>query len=371
MINMITSRSELYQRIWEDYIYLSSDNKQDSFFYKYLKDKKEAAAERISESADSLAEYCTKKKRDKYTLLRSAYRAYQKSVISVEEYIALLTELAGAKWKKYEPLSPQSIDEVEQAFEKTFLLGCINDFFYNMGYRVRDNKEKNIKIDPQMGYEKTGERYLKEKDGYIDDLELWSKYYLHILHGESQPPKFISDLTDEYIQKCKQVFDVLNQEGRSNSFLPLYFDVTSGAGVIVIGNEWLSEEEKTDKACRICIMYFSDPIDVISGFDELDIRMTTELYDNFDEAFRNFRDGIAQFNYTINYTSLNYVHNNDNPPGGVDSIFSCFFIEASEEATAYGRIIQKGSQAEKNDFVIWQKEKDKANERMEHLDITK
>ena len=368
MISMITNRGDLYQRIWEDYSPLPSDKKQDSFFYKYLKNKKDLAAQRIAKSADSLAEYCTRKKRDKYIMLRSAYLAYSNSVISEAEYIRLFNSLFSEKQRrKYVPLTPENIDKAEQIYEREFLLGCINDFFYNLGYRVRKNEAKSIEIG-EIGYVKTDERYLKEKDGYIDDLDLWSNYYVNFMTGESQLPQFISGLNDEYIDKCKQVFDVLNREERTKSFLPLYFDVTSGAGVMVIGNEMLPIKKRTEKACRICIMYFSELYEGISDFNDIDLTMTTvpELYDDVGTAFQQFRQEIAQFVYTENYRDQN-----DKPPLGLDSIFNCFFIEKLKKPTASDKIIKIRSQEEKTRFSKWQKEQEEKNKIKERMDRTK
>lgn len=343
MISMITNRGELYQRIWEDYCSFKSDKKQDSYFYGYMKRKKDAYASRVSESAESLAAYRARSKRDKYILLRSAYLAYKNSVISEEDYIGCFNSLFGENQRrKYVPLSAENIDIAEQTYEREFLLGCINDFFYNLGYRVRKNKEKNIEID-EIGYVKTSERYLKEKDGYIDDLELWADYFASTFQSESQTPEFVSGLTEEYIGKCSDLFDVLNRENRDNCFLPLYFDVTSGAGVIVIGNELLSENKRNDKACRICIIYFDEIYDGITEFNNITLNMIAEpeLYDNVAAAFERFRKGVVRFDYTDNYGIQN-----DKMPNGIDGIFNCLFYDETKGSTAYSRIIEAGSQQE-------------------------
>lgn len=360
MLSMIINRADLYQRIWQDYHNLPSDRKQGSFFYRYLKDKKDAQARRVAESAAALAEYSARKKRDKYILLRSAYLAYKSSLLSEEEYIARFNELTGARErKKYEPFTADRIDETEQAFERAFLLGCINDFFYNLGYRVRKNEEQNIEIG-EIGYAKTDERYLKEKDGYIDDLDLWASYCTMHLQHEPQPPGFVSELTDEYIGKCSRLFSALNREERSDIFVPLYFDASGGAGVTVIGNDMLPEKEKSDKACRICIMYFSylDPSDGISEYGEFAITMMTELYDDVADAFDRFRKGVFKLEYTENYGDQN-----GEPPSGIDSIFNRFFSEEPKEAPAFSRVIEEIGHEESLAFGEWQHERDKHLER--------
>lgn len=370
MISMITNRGELYQRLWEDYCSFSSDKKQNSYFYIYMKEKKDAYAKHVSESAASLSEYCARKKRDKYIMLRSAYLAYKKKnpVISEADYIRIFNSLFGEKQRrKYVPLTPENIEIAEQIYEREFLLGCINDFFYNLGYRLRKNKENSIEID-KIGYVKKGERYLKEQDGYIDDLELWSDYLTKILQGEPQPPKFVSELTEEYIGKCSDLFDALNRKNRNNCFLPLYFDVTSGAGVIIIGNELLSKIKRNDKACRICIIYFDDIDDGITDFNNITLNMMAEpeLFDNVALAFERFREGVVRFDYTDNYGSQN-----DIMPDGIDSIFKCLFFDETKGAIdydRYDRMVEAGFQEESDRFSERQQEK---NERLERVGIEK
>ncbi len=355
MISMITNRSDLYHRLWIDYSERSSDSKQDSFFYQYLKAKKDAQAERVAESVSTLADYAARKKGDNYIQLRSAYIAYKNNILSEKEYIERFTKLTGAKdSKKYEPFTDDLIDEAEQTFENKFLLGCVKNFFYNLGYRVRENKDKNIVID-DIGYAKISERYIKEKDGYIDDLELWAHYYIHSLKGEAQPPKFVSELTNDYIDKCRHLFSVLNQKKYSKAFVPLYFDSASGAGVIIIGEDMLSTKQKSDKTCRICIASFCMLTDGISDSNALDITMATEMYDDVDKAFEEFKDGIAKYKYTENYQS-----ENDLLPIGVDSIFNNFFYETEEMQTpAYNRIIETENNLERAVLLEFAQKRDK------------
>ena len=356
MISMITCRSDLYQRLWEEYFPLDSEKKHESFFYRYLKRKKDDQATRIAASADSLAEYCERKKRDKYILLRSTYLAYKNGIITATEYIQRFAELAGAKGrKKYDPFTPDMIEQAEQAFENEFIVGCISDFFYNMGFRLRSPKSEANEI----GYTKLSERYLKEKDGYIDDLDLWASYYIFSLKDEAQPPSFVSELTEEYIGKCRHLFSVLNREDYDNAFVPLYFDHGSGAGVIIAGNSILPEEKQSNSSCRICIAYFSMAGSEINEYGELDITMMTELYDDVDQAFERFRKGIAAQEYCENYSDQN-----DEIPDGIDNVFRSYFLEKAIREPSYNTIIQEYNRKEKISFQKSMEEKEKRNERL-------
>lgn len=351
MISMITNRSDLYERLWNDYSQLPSDQKHDSFLYQYLKAKKDAQAERVAESAETLDEYSARKKRDKYVLLRSAYLAYKNGLVTEEEYISRFKELAGAKGsQKYEPFTPDLMSKAQHTYENEFIIGCISDFFYNMGYRTRKSKEDTDDI----GFTKIAERYIKEKDGYIDDLDLWARYYIFSLKNETDPPAFTTALTDEYISKCNDLITVLDREERSNVFVPLYYDAVSGAGVIVIGNDLLPKNKQTDRSCRICIMYFSELLDEMSEHSELSITMISELYDDVGEAFEEFKKGIVDHIFTENYGSQNYEL-----PDGVDSIFANYFWERIQEAPSVSRKIAAFNREERNKFNEWLPERNK------------
>lgn len=327
MIKMITSRSDLYRRLWEEYFPLPNNQKHKCFFYRYLKNKKDLQADRIAESTDSLEKYySSRNKRDKYLLLRSAYLAYTNKLLAEEEYIERFTQLVGTKEsKKYEPFTSDLINEAELYYEKKFLLGCIKDFFYNLGYRVRDNAKKNIVID-ELGYAKTEERYLKEQDGYIDDLDLWAHYYNSFATNQNDlPAQSVSDINEEYIKQCSELFSLLKRENSDKVFVPLYFDPRSGAGVIIIGSNKLPQKKKNGKSCRIGIIYLSEILgDQMSDFGELEISIKIDdcdFYDNVSEAFAKFRIGISYQTYYANYRD-----HNEEPPEGINSIFRNYFL---------------------------------------------
>ena len=152
------------------------------------------------------------------------------------------------------------------------------------------------------------------------------------------------------------------------SFLPLYFDAVSGAGVIVIGNEWLPENKRNEKACRICIIYFSGIYDGIDDFNDISLEMIAEpvLFDNVSDAFERFKKGVVRFDYTDNYGSRN-----GNMPDGIDSTFNCLFFDETKGAIdydRYDRMVEAGFQEESDRFSERQQEK---NERLERVGIEK
>ena len=139
-------------------------------------------AEVIGRRKADLFEYAEQKKRDKYTLLRSAYLAIERyRVISKQKYADILKDLIGTKDKttgevkipaKYEALDDdEAFKKAEEMFERRFLMGCVRDFFYNLGYRTNKNDKHGQSV-------KLPNKHLKE-DGYNDEFEMLYEYSLY------------------------------------------------------------------------------------------------------------------------------------------------------------------------------------------------
>lgn len=136
------------------YSYIKRENVclTNSFVYRYLKKKKDSRAEVIGRIKNDLYDYALQKKKDKYILLKSAYLALVRhNNITEQEYSNIFKSLIGTKDKvtgeikapaKYENLcGKEAIEKAEKMFERRFLMGCISDFFYNLGYRTNKNTE--------------------------------------------------------------------------------------------------------------------------------------------------------------------------------------------------------------------------------------
>ena len=86
---IVTSREELNDKLWTDYL----NHKEQSFIYGYTRKKKDSWAEIIARTGESVEEYAKAAKRDKYTLLRSAYLAYCNGVIQEEDYLRIFRDV--------------------------------------------------------------------------------------------------------------------------------------------------------------------------------------------------------------------------------------------------------------------------------------
>lgn len=154
---IVTCREDLNDMLWEDYLNHREENQ--SFIYHYTRKKKDSWAEIIARSRESLEAYEKTARRDKYTLLRSAYLAYCGGVISEEEYLKIFRDAVRVSVKptreqrqekektgKVFPMKAagkyagihgrEAIDAAQKQWEKALLKGTISDFFRNLGYKV-------------------------------------------------------------------------------------------------------------------------------------------------------------------------------------------------------------------------------------------
>ncbi len=342
MISMITTCDELYQRIWNDYY--DSKEIKDSFIYTYFKNNKDNQAKQIAESSDSLKQLYANEKKDHYLCLCSTFLAYKNGILSKEEYLDCFRTISNTinnpkLPEKYEPFaSDDIIEQAEEDLETKLLIRLINNFFYKLGFRKKKKTGKDTTVPDVDEIEdiRVEASYIKKKYGNIDNLDLWTNYYIYCLDNDPSKggPQLTeyhsSGLTDDYIQKCESLFSVLNKENRSNVFMPLYFDLHSGIAVTILGNDWFPDYS-SNNSCRTGVMYFSSEIQN-EDIDELSIGMNIDFYDNVKEAFKGFKTTVIK---TDHHTFDNYKWCNGDIPDNVDSIFHNYFY-AKEEAKEKG-----------------------------------
>ncbi|MBQ8780699.1 MAG: hypothetical protein IJZ72_03375 [Oscillospiraceae bacterium] len=345
---MIRNKEDFYQALWEDYISFEEKDRDKSFIYGYLKKKKDYRAEVIGQDREALYQYSKQKKRDKYTMLKGAYIAFtENGIITEQEYTEIFKELIGKPDKasgklavpaKYENLSGRNdIDNAEKMFERRFLMGCVSDFFYNLGYRTNKNAEHGQSV-------KVANKHIKE-DGYNDEFDMlyhFSRYKDEDIQ-ESVNAGF-GTLDEEYIEKCERLYKVMIKDRRKDGFVPLYIDSRTGAGIYIIGCNRFHEESygysyrKKDDVCFVCVINFLmlDFIDPECGVDKIPLEMNVEkLFRSVKKAFDYFIGFISE-----NESYKNYPYENDDElPQKIDEEFNLFFISktanAEREKTAW------------------------------------
>lgn len=326
---MVKDKSDFYHKLWRDYYDLHGDDKENSFIYSYFKNKKNIRAEVIGRSKDAVINYSQQKKHDKYTLLKSAYLAVTRyKVMDVQEYTDILKSIMGAKLPaKYKTINGQEeLDKAEQMFERRFLMGCVGDFFYNLGYRTNKNAGHGQSI-------RQPSKKLKE-DGYNDEFEML--YEFRQYGGDADQfslPVATASIDDGYIEKCIELYDIMVKEGRTNAFVPLYVDSDTSAGVYIVGVDRFgkgtfgSVDKKQTDVCFVCIIYFYE-VEAISRLgnlpeDDISISMwVKERHRSVKKAFASFEKMVTEQDFYENYP----FENDDILPDGIDDCFNLYFI---------------------------------------------
>lgn len=342
---MIKDKDDFYEALWNNYFSLPEKERENSFIYCYLKKKKDSRAEVIGRSRNELYDYAAQKKKDKYILLKSAYLALVRyNTITEQEYSHIIKSLIGTKDKatgkikapaKYENFcGHEAVEQAEKMFERRFLMGCVSDFFYNLGYQTNRNSEHGQSV-------KLSNKHLKD-DGYNDEFEMLYDFNLFSgKSGQSEATGGTAQLTGEFIEKCTRFYDSLLRENCSDAFVPLYIDPNTGAGVYIIGSNRFSEDKKASSdACYVCVIFFA-MVDAVSKGDDCsdyDISMSMTVKKRFrsvGKAFDFFNARVLEKDVYENYPD----ENNERLPEGVDECFNLYFISKEENEDLYRRNI--------------------------------
>ena len=219
-------------------------------------------------------------------------------------------------------------------FERRFLMGCVGDFFYNLGYRTNKNDEHGQSV-------KLPSKHLKE-DGYNDEFEMLYEYSLY--SGKSEGSETVTDsaqINGEYTEKCTRLYDSLLREKCTDAFVPLYIEPNTGAGVYIIGKNRFSEEEKaSEDACFVCVIFFA-MVDAVSRLDacsDYDISLSMTVKKRFrsvGKAFDYLSARITGKDVYENYPD----ENNGELPEDIDECFNLYFLSKEENEDMYRRNI--------------------------------
>lgn len=335
---LFTSREKFYSALWEDYrSYIKTAKVKDQdtdrslesdisdcFYYRFIKRKKDIAAEEISFSRELLKEYAEKPKRDKYILLRGAYLAFKAGNITVDEYKDIFTGIIGSSKKnsrKYLQLLERNIGDANSQLEYFLLRGCVSDFFDNEGFKA-SGESFNFTS-----------RHRKEKQGYNDIIEMLY-FYMREKNISEETAKSTAEISDDYIEKCSALYSAAIKEKQTEAFIPLYFDSDSGAGIFIVGKKLFEDEEVISEDyenipydCIVCIIYFLD-------FDFSEFAKKEPIFDNVisllmnviphktvSDAFNSLSAEAASHKYFENYADRNCHKGRYFCPEGTDKIF--------------------------------------------------
>lgn len=282
---------------------------RQSFLYIYFKGKKNIDARRISRDKDLLFEYRAPKK-DKYTLLRGAYMAFEEGIISDKDYREIFLEVNACSksgQKKREKLFDANPGEAREQLEDRLLRDCAERFIDNA---LRRQNNSNIDVIEMLS------KYSTAFDAKGNDVS-------EFLAGAAR-----ADLSGEYIQKCAELYEIiLSGNEMADVIVPLYIDKDSGAGVYIIGKKILGGD-----SAKVCILSFDDiGMDFTdAAADEtsiINVLMRCMKYNSVEEAFEKFAIDVSNGVYFDGY-----YYYNVGLPNGADNCFKLRFFDCEEEA---------------------------------------
>lgn len=321
---MIMSKSDFYDALWNDFTSRPENERTNSFIYCYTRENKNIRAEVIGRAKESVIDYSRRSKKDKYILLRSAYIAVGRELMTEQDYAEILKLLLGKKLPaKYKCISGKEIvEKAEERFERQFLMGSINDYFYNLGYRSGHNDEFGQ-------ITKVHNRQVKE-NGYNDEFLMLHEFNKFTdRNGQNEQagnPVHSGEITDEYIGKCTELYYSLLRDKQTNVFVPLHIDSSTGAGIYIIGSERFPMD-KDKELCHICIVCF-DWVDVFQSESEKvadEIELHTSVIKSYDSVPRAFKD-FTKLQSNQEFFSRYPLENDDMCPDGIDDRFIPYFI---------------------------------------------
>ncbi|MBR5088831.1 MAG: hypothetical protein IK093_05345 [Ruminiclostridium sp.] len=276
------SKNDLYREIRNDYEMKQRSDVRGSFIYRYIKETKDKRAEANSGSAEAYDTYRNEnnKRCDHYIRLRSAYLAYKNGIIPVEDYNAAAESVPAKKKKK---ATSNDIDEAEEQYERNLILDQIASFFSNAG--VRWNKNEN----DEAGKNKYDTRtYSAVNDGsekssvYSDDILMLYKFICHTGGASGDSTASGNEYSNEYIEKCEDLFLNLSKSGKKDLLVPLAIDPSSDMGIFIVGSDYLLSEDpdpnvKRDKTCYVCTVTFGEIVTNDMYMEIYDMGLTPDL----------------------------------------------------------------------------------------------
>lgn len=202
------------------------DKIKGCFLYKYLKAKKDLAAEQLLHSAESH----NGKKFDKYIELKYAYlkiRENPGNQKAYDEYIAVYRKKMGRD-------PGDDINQAQSEAEGELLAGIVSDHV---------GRYTKVTVDADTGERIRDLKEIKETADNIDPLDMYSEFIraknLELTLGNA--PR-VAECSEEHIKKCEELYYIMRRDEKQESaYLPLCCDRSNGAGVYLMGRERFDE----------------------------------------------------------------------------------------------------------------------------------
>lgn len=194
------------------------------FLYKYLKQKKDSAAERAVFSGVTRSG----RRADRYIDLKCAYLIRKRSGCTPAADAAYISAYRAIMGK-----DPNGgIERAQSAAEDEIMAGAVSDYVSRRTKTIPDlliendgntSKTKRIRVSKNT----------KDDPENIDILGMYCAFV-----GEARSNSGGAVFSDEYRNKCADLYiRMLCDDRFDNAYMPLYIDSSSGAGVYIIGKK--------------------------------------------------------------------------------------------------------------------------------------
>ncbi|MGN1120033.1 MAG: hypothetical protein ACI4Q4_06720 [Oscillospiraceae bacterium] len=198
------------------------------FLYKYLKQKKDSAAERAAFSGGMRSG----KRADRYIDLKCAYYLRKIAGCTPEADAAYISAYRTIMGK--EPA--HSIETAQSAAEDELMAGAVSDYVSRRTKTIPDSffkkeieKSNNTPKPQRIRVQKN----TKADPENVDILEMYCAFF-----GGARSNGGGVIFSDEYRNKCVDLYiRMLRDEHSVNAYMPLYIDPSSGAGVYIMGKK--------------------------------------------------------------------------------------------------------------------------------------
>lgn len=191
------------------------------FLYKYLKQKKDSAAERNAFSGISSG-----RRSDRYIELKCAYLTRKIAGCTPDADTAYISAYRAIMGK--EPGG--SIENAQSAAEDELMAGAVSDYVSRRTKTIPDMLIDNNADTPRPRRIRVAKN-VKEDPRNVDVLGMYCAFF-----GGARSNSDGAVFSDEYRNKCVDLYiRMLRDERFVNAYMPLYIDPSSGGGVYIIG----------------------------------------------------------------------------------------------------------------------------------------
>ena len=287
---MIRNRSELDACLFKEW----QAKKDKRFIYGYTRDRMDesarALAEKIGEGGNADDANSGK---NRYIRLKAIDIAFNDiNAISYERYAEMLMayrEDCGVKAKgKFRDFKDRNaIRKNVDSLLDYFLRNTVSEYFKSQGYSIKKEKDTSTDTIVERVEIKTKQRT------YIDPVELYLAYSestslnetaADVKHGTNEVAgDILSRLKDEkYFMECVKLLENCNRQKKTGTYMPLYVDDRTGAGIYLIGKNFIQSGEKMSQSCYPCIVALKEAFNEAYAVKTLDRNVEDEISELLD-----------------------------------------------------------------------------------------